>query len=390
MKIVIVALVLGFMVIGTTVFAYRTAAAPGEKPVIAVAQPALAWKPEPKEAFTAWGKEVGGLQAGLGFRPGEKRAYSHGETVKLVVRVRNVGKKEVKFQYVPAFFLERQPTVTDGDGKPVHLDRGLAQPGKTHPSRDVTLAPGKEIELHERSFVLRPARGDDRFNFEIFYGTGKFTVQYEWVLGNSSASRIKVDPTMSKLATGKLEVDVKEAKKPDQEKKGFTAWGKEVGGLQAGLGFRPGEKRAYQHGETVAVVLRVRNVSKEAVAFEHIWAFFVENPPTITDADGKMVQVPSYTALGLQGPRSTNLAPGKEVELYEWTFDLRPQGESGNKGSLTIHGSGKFNLQCERIVGPTSANPNHPNPAMSKLATGKLEVEVKPRAPGEKEKDKQG
>ena len=30
------------------------------------------------------------------------------------------------------------------------------------------------------------------------------------------------------------------------------------------------------------------------------------------------------------------------------------------------------------VVGPTSGNPNHPNPAMGKLATGKLELEIKP------------
>jgi hypothetical protein len=179
---------------------------------------------------------------------------------------------------------------------------------------------------------------------------------------------------------------MKTPEKLEKEKEPFTAWGKEVGGLQAGLGYRPGAKRAYHHGETVAVVLRIRNVSKEAVAFEHIWAFFVENPPTITDADGKTVELLKLKALGLQMPRSTKVAPGKEVELYEWTFDLRPQGESGNKGSLTIHGTGKFSLQCERIVGPTSGNPNHPNPAMSKLATGKLELEIKSDPPATPEK----
>src|SRR6266550_2561113 len=101
-----VVLVVGFIVTGATVLSCRTAAAQGEKLVIAVAQPALEWKPEPKEAFTAWGKEVGGLQAGLGFRPGEHRVYHHGETVTLVVRVRNVSKEEVKFQYLKEFFME--------------------------------------------------------------------------------------------------------------------------------------------------------------------------------------------------------------------------------------------------------------------------------------------
>src|SRR5438552_14727906 len=89
--------------------------------------------------------------------------------------------------------------------------------------------------------------------------------------------------------------EIKIVLKREKEKEAFTAWGKKVGGLQAGLGFRPGEKRAYHHGEKVTLVLRVRNPADEsdgapqAVEFKHIRAFFVENPPTITDADGKAV-----------------------------------------------------------------------------------------------------
>jgi RNA polymerase sigma factor (sigma-70 family) len=161
----------------------------------------------------------------------------------------------------------------------------------------------------------------------------------------------------------------------EQEEKDFTAWGKEVGGLQAGLGYRPGEHRVYHHGETATVVLRVRNVGKEAVEFKHIYAFFLENPPTITDADGKMVELPKFRAEGLQAPRSTNVPPGEEAELYEWKVDLQPEG-GVNKELFTIHGTGKFSLQCGRVVGPTSGNPNHPNPTLDKLATGKLELEV--------------
>ena len=51
--------------------------------------------------------------SGLGLPPGEKRAYSHGETVTLVVRVRNVGKEEVKFQYLRRV-LHREPAHRDG------------------------------------------------------------------------------------------------------------------------------------------------------------------------------------------------------------------------------------------------------------------------------------
>ena len=74
-----------------------------------------------QEPFTAWGKEVGGLQAGLGFKAGEKRTYNHGETATLVVRVRNVGNMDVKFQYYPMFLSENSPTVLDETGKRVSL-----------------------------------------------------------------------------------------------------------------------------------------------------------------------------------------------------------------------------------------------------------------------------
>jgi hypothetical protein len=92
---------------------------------------------------------------------------------------------------------------------------------------EVNLAPGKEIELYQSNLELKP---------------GKFQIQYERVFGNSSgAVQIKLDPALSKLATGKLELEIKseppaQKQEQDREKEGFTAWGKEIGGLQAGLG----------------------------------------------------------------------------------------------------------------------------------------------------------
>jgi hypothetical protein len=49
-----------------------------------------------------------------------------------------------------------------------------------------------------------------------------------------------------------LELEVKDAEKlPEKvEKAGFTAWGREVGGLQAGLGYPPGQHRTSYTGET--------------------------------------------------------------------------------------------------------------------------------------------
>ncbi len=77
---------------------------------------------------------------------------------------------------------------------------------------------------------------------------------------------------------------------------------------------------------------------------------------------------------------SPKIAPGKAVELYEWKLELKPETPrlGRNVRVATLYGTGKFGLQCERIVGPTSANPHDPNPTMSKLATGKLELEIQP------------
>jgi hypothetical protein len=153
-------LVLGSTAADAAVLADRTAAAQIDKPPVAEERAAKPQKQgqERDESFTAWGKAVGGLQAGLGYPPGQKRAYSHGETIRLVVRVRNVGKEELKFQYLRQFLIERPPIVTDADGKAVRqwkMDAG----GFGHDPEEVSLAPGKEIELADLQYELWPARG---------------------------------------------------------------------------------------------------------------------------------------------------------------------------------------------------------------------------------------
>jgi hypothetical protein len=90
----------------------------------------------------------------------------------------------------------------------------------------VNLAPGKEIELYELKFKLRPAseKGDELDDVDFagrvstLYGTGKFQIHYERFVGKSSAG-LKPDPTLSKLATGKLELEVKSAPPAATEKK---------------------------------------------------------------------------------------------------------------------------------------------------------------------------
>ena len=213
--VVAVVLVLGFVAAGATVLSCRTAAAQDDKP-LAAEEPAKTPQKQGQDAFTAWGKEVGGLQAGLGYRPGEKRAYRHGETVRLVVRVRNVGREEVKFKYLRQFFIETPPAVTDGEGKPVPLE-GFPTAMGIHIPREANLAPGKEIELYELKLRPRPAsevgvspsqKAGPEALVERLWASGKVSVQYERVLGNSSSGSFKPDPNLDKLATGKLELEI--------------------------------------------------------------------------------------------------------------------------------------------------------------------------------------
>jgi RNA polymerase sigma factor (sigma-70 family) len=332
-------------------------------------------KHEPeKEGFTAWGKAVGGLQASLGFHPGQKRAYSHGETVKLVVRVRNVGKEEVKFQYLRQFFIEKPPTITDGKGKPVPQPRYEAG-GQVHIPVEVNLAPGKEIELYELERELGPTSESGNNRFYTLYGTGKVSVQYERVLGNSSSGTITLDPTLSKLATGKLELEIKSDPPP-------ATWGKEVVGLQAGLAYRPGERRAYYYGEMVTLVVWVRNVGKEEAKFQYLYPV-IEHQPIVTDGDGKPVPQPNDKSLGQRLPLEVNLAPGKAIVLHELKRQIRPASESGNKKDSTLYGTGKISVQYERALGdPSQGLPGWKlDPVLSRLATGKLEVEIKSDPP---------
>jgi hypothetical protein len=115
----------------------------------------------------------------------------------------------VKFSYLQPF-IEHSLTVRDSDGKPVPQPQVIPDIGEYQPG-EVELPPGKEIELHELKRKLRSAKwlGNDRV--PSLYGTGKFILQYEQVLGTPSMGvpGWKLDAALSKLATGKLELEIK-------------------------------------------------------------------------------------------------------------------------------------------------------------------------------------
>lgn len=160
-------------------------------------------------AVTAWGKPVEGIQAGLGFRPGENRAYHHGETVTLVVRLRNVGNGPVTISYLRPFF-EHSLTVSNSEGAPILQPEDFDAKAR-HP-RELTLPPGKEIEVHQLNRQLRPANESNSKEVrpDVLFGSGKMRVQYQQVFGRTEMvyRAGHRDPGLSKLATGTLELEI--------------------------------------------------------------------------------------------------------------------------------------------------------------------------------------
>jgi len=171
-----------------------------------------------KEAFTAWGKEAGGLQAGLEVKG--RKTYRLGETLTLTVRVRNVGKEAVKFEYIRQYLDEHPPGVTGADGKAIPQATGGVL-GVAHVPVEVRLEPGKDLVLGTRihgtagvPYDLRPAVGGGppaSQHHPLRVGTGKVALRYERVFGNSSIGSVKLDPAVAGLATGRLEIEVTDA-----------------------------------------------------------------------------------------------------------------------------------------------------------------------------------
>jgi hypothetical protein len=85
------------------------------------------------------------------------------------------------------------------------------------------LESGKEVELESRihgadgwPYDLKPAGGGGKTSTRaspLYTGTGTIRLQHERVFGNSSSGGIKLDPTLGKLATGKLELEINEPAK---------------------------------------------------------------------------------------------------------------------------------------------------------------------------------
>jgi RNA polymerase sigma factor (sigma-70 family) len=152
-----------------------------------------------------------------------------------------------------------------------------------------------------------------------------------------------------------------------------VVWGKEVDGLQAGLILKDG--RTYVPGETINLVVKLRNVTKAEITITH--SLLRESPPRITDAKGAGVSVTMPPYLGIYVlPTERVLKPGATITLYAPNVAVAalPLGQIGPEplvSTPTIRvRPGKYKIAFGGMV--------HSHP---KLVTGDVEFEVKDAPP---------
>jgi RNA polymerase sigma factor (sigma-70 family) len=177
------------------------------------------------------------------------------------------------------------------------------------------------------------------------------------------------------------------APKKDED---VVKWGRTVGGLRAGLVLRGGAKKVYRHGDVITLGVRVRNVGKAAVTFGYVRQHLDEHRPTVLSDDDGAIPQPLVEVTGVAHPATpVTLEPGKEVELESRfsgaagrRFELLPAkagpaGRESKEWPLYV-GTGTVTLFYERVFGDSSIGKADIPPALARLGTGVLEIEVAP------------
>ena len=110
--------------------------------------------PPSREAHhLVWGEAVGGLQAGIAFDGSDRRAYSIGEAVPLVVKLRNAGTEPTTVSFPSTRLRHTRPLVEDADGgRPtVRMPPAVRY---VIPNVKRALMPGEEMEFDRVQLVL--------------------------------------------------------------------------------------------------------------------------------------------------------------------------------------------------------------------------------------------
>ncbi len=311
-----------------------------------------------------WGKEINGLQLGVGLLNGKKGLYSANEEVQLVVKLRNLSKTAIKVSYSSDPLDDVWPQVLDSAGKRVQVVMALVAMFK-RVLRERNIAPGEVIEIGTPRIALMREKPDLRVTVpSMQVAPGKYRISY--------AHFIQTEPMLS---TGEVEIEVKanlstvEAKEQESE----LIWGKEIKGLQLGVGLLNGKKDVLNPVEEVRLTVKLRNVSKTAINVTYGSDPFVDVPPQILDSAGKHAQVVMpLVARYYRVPIERNIAPGATIEIGTPSIRLM-RGKPDLLVSVPAVqvSPGKYRISYAHFI--------HHEPMLS---TGEFEIDVKaPAAP---------
>ena len=131
--------------------------------------------PEP----IVWGEAVDGLQAGIAFREKRRDTYRVGETVPLVVTLRNVDQAPITLTYSSARLRFVRPDIVDADGN----RPSLRMPPRVRyviTTEKKVLAPGDEMTFGPVDLKLVsevPARVEDALVY-VVAPPGQYTICY--------------------------------------------------------------------------------------------------------------------------------------------------------------------------------------------------------------------
>ena len=351
------------VVAGTGMLAVRGAQVmPSEEPPKAdVPAEKDAEQPGPKKAKpeeVAWGEAVGGLQAGL-VVPADPTCRV-GDKVAFAVKVRNVGKAPVKVYYYSDVMKKTPATVEDAAGKAAHIEMPPQKLYKLELTSR-TLEAGEEFNLGTQELTVASAVTNGKVEEPTLVAEpGRYKVSYHGV----AQTRASVtDP--GRISTGQVRLEIKEKASAD------AAWGKAVGGLQAGIGYREGERRPYRMGEVVTLVVRVRNVTDKPLTFDYTDGYMVEKPPTVKDSEGKPAKLSAFSILaGLWRRLHATLKAGEEIEMGSLQLALEA-ADAGKANRPTLYASpGKYRVSYDGL-------PSGLSDTAKFLSTGQIELEVK-------------
>jgi RNA polymerase sigma factor (sigma-70 family) len=193
-------------------------------------------------------------------------------------------------------------------------------------------------------------------------------VGFGFVMGQQKGDTVAPQKQQSEPKAQKAEVAVVK----ERAEKDAIAWGKEVDGLRMGLAPVPADSRAVRQGETARFVVKLRNVGKAEATVTY--GVLRDHAPGVTTNAGGRVSVfmpPPFD--NYAAPTDRVIKPGETITLYDLQVAVESEARAILDGEMLVDkpticvAAGKYKISFGGMI------QSHP-----KLATGKLEFEVKP------------